>query len=232
MNNRKAITIYLIEKLNILLETALHDIQAELTVCHSREEAKQAIKSDHYCLIVIDASGVTTERAQRSLERLRQHTYAPVLVLAPDRAAGKLLCAGADMCMSDTMPPESVVPQALALYRRDNLYSQYDAKMPDTATLYRGELAIDPARICVTLSGKKLDLQRQEYLLLLYFAKNPGIVLSPEQICERAWNTNSSYIRDVSPTIATLRRKLGDNRENPQYIETVYGFGYRFLPTN
>lgn len=208
----------------------MHDIQAELTVCHSREEAKQAIENDHYCLIVIDASGVTTERAQRSLERLRQHTYAPILVLAPEESAEKLLAIGVDICLSDTVPPESVVPRAMALYRRDNLYSQYDTKMPDSATLYRGELAIDPARIRVTLSDRELDLQRQEYLLLLYFAKNPGIVLTPEQICERVWNTNSSYIRDVSPTIATLRRKLGDNWEHPQYIETVHGFGYRFLP--
>ena len=59
--------------------------------------------------------------------------------------------------------------------------------------------------------------------------RNPGIVISPEQICDRAWGVEFDGNRDVTTVIAELRRKLKDMREKPVYIKTIHGFGYQFI---
>ena len=112
----------------------------------------------------------------------------------------------------------------------DTLYNHYDISQPDASVLHRGELVIDPIRHRLTLAGNEVHLRRREFRLLLYFAENPGIVLTPEKICETVWMTESHYNRDVSAVIAELRKKLKDDPKHPVYIETVHGVGYRFLP--
>ena len=130
-----------------------------------------------------------------------------------------------------TIPTDmDVVPETLALLRRYTLYNRYDISQPDASVLHRGELVIDPIRHRLTLAGHEVRLRRREFRLLLYFAKKPGIVLTPEKICETVWMTESHYNRDVSAVIAELRKKLRDNSKHPVYIETVHGVGYRFLP--
>ena len=82
----------------------------------------------------------------------------------------------------------------------------------------------------VFLNGKEIYLQPREFRLLLHFARNPGIVVTPDRICETIWPNSYDQNRDVSAVIAELRRKLGDSKDHPDYIATVHGFGYRFLP--
>ena len=89
---------------------------------------------------------------------------------------------------------------------------------------------IDPIRHRVTLGGKEIILQPREFRLLLHFARNPGIVVTPDRICETIWQSGYDRTRDVTAVIAELRRKLGDSKGQPTYIATVHGVGYRFLP--
>lgn len=118
----------------------------------------------------------------------------------------------------------------MAMLRRYTLYNLYDELKPDDAVLYRGALKIDPIRHRVTLDSKEIYLQPREFRLLLHFARNPGIVVTPDRICETIWQNSYDRNRDVTAVIAELRRKLGDAKDHPTYIATVHGFGYRFLP--
>jgi len=228
--SKRVITICLISGLNEQLEDTLLRFQTELFACASLEEAWQLLSRENGCLILLDATTLTAGRALDSVSRMRLDTYAPILILAPSEAAGQLIEAGADVCLQADDPPEQIIASTLSLLRRYTLYNHYDERRPDDAVLHRARLAIDPLRHRVTLSGEEVDLQPREFRLLLHMARNPGIVFTPERIGEIVWPDSCDHNRDVSALISELRRKLGDDWEEPTYIKTVHGVGYRFLP--
>ena len=228
--NKQVISICLISELNEQLENTLLHYQAGLTAFSSLEEAWRAMPQERGCLIILDATALTTQRALESIYRMRLYTYAPILILAPAEAADQLMKAGADACLQADDPPEHIITKTLTLLRRYTLYNNYDDMPPDDAVLYRAQLVIDKKRHRVTLAGEDIPLQSREFRLLWHLARNPGIVYSSEQISEIVWPESCDQNRDVSALISELRRKLGDDWEAPTYIETLRYVGYRFLP--
>ena len=184
-------------------------------------------------LLILALPEENKETWPKILAALRKSRPTPIMLLADEwdeDTRTEMLKDGADMCFSAKSAPEAIGAHALALLRRYTLYNHYDISQPDASVLHRGELVIDPIRHRLTLAGHEVRLRRREFRLLLYFAENPGIVLTPEKICETVWMTESHYNRDVSAVIAELRKKLRDDPKHPVYIETVHGVGYRFLP--
>lgn len=226
--NKEIIAINQSAELNDYFITSFASEQRLVIRCNSLTEARRHMRSETFALIIYSVPVSSPQEAQEAVSSLRQLSYAPMLVLAPDNAVERLLGAGADCCLHLETSSERTVAYARALIRRYTLYNHYDIAEPDASVLYRGDLMIDPLRHRATLAGEEINLQRREFRLLLYFAQNPGIVLTADQICENVWGTEYNY--RVAPVIAKLRAKLGDNGRNPVYIETVYGTGYRFLP--
>ena len=92
--------------------------------------------------------------------------------------------------------------------------------------LKQGDLSIDPQRCTVTLAGRVLQLFPKEFETLYLLAQYPNWVLSPQQIYEHIWKedpVDCDHI--VRNTICQLRRKL----ERPELIQTVVGYGYKFV---
>lgn len=224
----RAISICVIQKLNKQLEDILCRTQTELTPCATLEEAQTALSKDDYCLIVLDASALTTERARISVERMRLTTYAPILILAPPETASPLLKAGADVCISAHAANDLIVSHALALLRRYTRYDQENELQRNKRAIQNGDFYIDPLRRIVQVRDRPVELRPREFSLLLYFMRNPGIVLTSEQICTHAWGMEGSYNRGVSGPIAILRKAVEPDTAHPRYIETVSRIGYRF----
>lgn len=184
-------------------------------------------------LLILELPEENKETWPKILAVLRKSRPTPIMLLADEwdeDTRTEMLKDGADLCFSAKAAPETIGAHALAMLRRYTLYNRYDISQPDASVLHRGELLIDPIRHRLTLAGHEVRLRRREFRLLLYFTENPGIVLTPEKICETVWMTESHYNRDVSAVIAELWKKLRDNSKHPVYIETVHGVGYRFLP--
>ncbi len=224
----RAISICVIQKLNSQLESALYRAQTVLTPCATLEEALIAISNDDYCLIVLDASALTTERARASVECMRLTTYAPILILAPPETASLLLKAGADVCIPEHVSSNFIVSHAMALLRRYTRYDQESEIQQNKRTIQIGDFYIDPLRRVAQVRGHPVELRPREFSLLLYFMRNPGIVLTSEQICTYAWGMEGSYNRGVSGPIAILRKAVEPDAAHPTYIETVSRIGYRF----
>ena len=71
-----------------------------------------------------------------------------------------------------------------------------------------------------------------EFEILSLFIKNPGVVLTREEIMDRIRGIDwEAYNRSVDVGVSRLRQKLGDNPKRPHYIKTIWGAGYQFLPT-
>ncbi|HUF64632.1 MAG TPA: response regulator transcription factor [Gemmatimonadaceae bacterium] len=95
---------------------------------------------------------------------------------------------------------------------------------PDEDVLRCAEIEIDTARVEVRKGGEKADVTPQEFKLLVTFARNPGRVLSRDQLIDLAWG-GDTFVTDraVDAHVVNLRRKLG-----PELIASVRGMGYRF----
>jgi DNA-binding response OmpR family regulator len=96
--------------------------------------------------------------------------------------------------------------------------------------LRAGELEVDLRARTARLAGRDLDLSRKEFDLLAELMRHRGEVVSREDLMSRVWDTNwfgSTKTLDVH--IGWLRRKLGNEAADPEYIETVRGVGFRFV---
>jgi two-component system response regulator ResD len=94
-----------------------------------------------------------------------------------------------------------------------------------------GALRIDQAARTVTLDGEELPLTQREYELLRFLAARPGRVFSRDQLMEQVWGYD--FYTDTSTVtvhVRRLRAKLEPDPSHPQFIETVWGVGYRFRP--
>ncbi|HET9496059.1 MAG TPA: response regulator transcription factor [Chloroflexia bacterium] len=95
--------------------------------------------------------------------------------------------------------------------------------------LSAGDLEIDLGRRSVTLAGSPVSLKPKEFDLLAFLASNPQHVFSREVLLDRVWGYD--YVggtRTVDVHVRWLRTKLEADPGEPQYIQTVYGVGYRF----
>jgi DNA-binding response OmpR family regulator len=80
----------------------------------------------------------------------------------------------------------------------------------------------------VLRDGEPLHLKPKEYQLLVFLARNRGIVLSRDLILERVWDWDYGSSRTVDVHIRWLREKIESDPSDPQRIITVRGVGYRF----
>lgn len=103
-------------------------------------------------------------------------------------------------------------------------------KTPAPATVLRcGALVIDPRARSVQRAGQMVALTPKEFDILYFLARNRGEVFTKEQIYQAVWE--GDYMLDDSNIMAfirKLRKKIEPNPDAPEYIQTIWGIGYRF----
>jgi len=155
--------------------------------------------------------------------------YTPILMLTAkstelDRVLG--LEMGADDYLTKPFSMLELAARVKAIFRRvDNLGKARSM----TQAIECGGLRIDPEKREVTLDGKQVALTAKEFDLLLHFAENPGRVYSRAQLLDKVWGyTHSGYEHTVNSHINRLRAKIEINPDQPEFIQTVWGVGYKF----
>ena len=100
---------------------------------------------------------------------------------------------------------------------------------PKAKLLKIRSLTIDETDMRVFVEDEEISLKQKEFELLLFLAKNPNRVYNKEILFERVWGYDAlSDASTVTVHIARIREKIEEDSTNPQYIETVWGAGYRF----
>lgn len=167
---------------------------------------------------------------------LRSFSFAPIAVLLDTDIAESCCVAlqsGADLCVGTDWPLGLTVDHIMALFRRYTTYNTPEnCHKSSSGDFQRGDIYIDPSRHVVRVRERSVKLRRREFLLLLYFMRNPKIILSAAQICEHAWDSEDSYAQGISGPIAILRKAIEPDPANPIYIKTVKTFGYWFTAHN
>ena len=153
----------------------------------------------------------------------------PVILLTarteePDRVLGLEL--GADDYVIKPFSPRELVARVRSVLRR----SAPGAK-PAEILEYDG-LRIDEQARVVTLDGAEVEMTPKEFDLLAFLARSPRQVFSRSQLLEQVWDSSADWQDPSTVTVHVrrLRRKLEVDQENPRWITTVWGVGYRFEP--
>ena len=94
-----------------------------------------------------------------------------------------------------------------------------------------GDVEVDFQKCEARKNGKPFELSARELRLLEYFVDHRGEVLAREQLLGAVWGYGSdSFSRTVDVHIAKLRRKIEDRPDDPRYIQTIHGLGYKLDP--
>jgi DNA-binding response OmpR family regulator len=161
-------------------------------------------------------------------KEIQRDEWIPVLMLTArteeaDKAAG--FAVGADDYLTKPFSLRELAMRIKAILRRRE-------RMLATATnapAVYGPLSVDPARRRVTLDGEEIALTPLEFDILYTLARDPGVVLSREQLMDRVWGYRDfAGGRVVDSHVARIRRKLGVDGAEQRFIRTVHGVGYAF----
>lgn len=165
----------------------------------------------------------------------------PILVLSArgalaDRLGG--LEDGADDYLPKPFSPAELVLRVKSILRRTE--GDGESRIPGPATnaqepaeLVHADLVLDPARYEVRRSGVPVDLTRVEFRLLQVLLQADGRVLSRDQLMDAVYGQDATEVLDrtIDVHVGRLRDKLADDPEEPRYIATVRGVGYRAAPS-
>ncbi len=139
------------------------------------------------------------------------------------------LALGADDYMTKPFSPRELLARVQAILRRSRRQLTSE---PQRAPLRFEHLLIDPIAYEVWHHGALVELTPREFNLLYALAEQPGHVLTREQLLDRIWGQDFVGIdRVVDVHIGILRRKLQDDPNHPQIIQTIRGIGYKFIAT-
>ncbi|MHB8572398.1 MAG: response regulator [Candidatus Dormibacteria bacterium] len=197
----------------------------DVKTCGDGEEALRSTAGASFDLVVLDVMLPGRDGLEVCRE-IRRHSQVPILMLtARDDITDKVvgLELGADDYLTKPFHPKELVARAKALVRR----SQVE---PDAAeTLDFDGIRIDIPSREVTVGAAPVQLRPKEFDLLVLLARTPGRVFTREEILDKVWGYDfAGYSRTVDVHMQHLRDRLQGGGAPREYLETVWGVGYRF----
>lgn len=158
---------------------------------------------------------------------VRKDSNVPIIIVSAkseetDKIVGLEL--GADDYVTKPFSPRELVARVRAVLRRHQMSSD-DRGGP----IVEGPLIIDPEKRAVGVAGETVRLTPTEFDLLVVLASRPGRVYERRQLIELVQGDYfEGYERTVDTHVKNMRKKLGEKAKDWNFIETVYGVGYRF----
>jgi two-component system alkaline phosphatase synthesis response regulator PhoP len=186
------------------------------------------LRRDPPDLVILDLMlpGLDGLEVCRQLRRNDRFARTPVLMLSArgeeaDRVVG--LEIGADDYVTKPFSTREMIARVRALLRRN------EPAVPARTKVQRGDLVIDPTAHSVLVGGRSIELSALEFRLLHYMASHPGMVFSRDQLLDNVWGNDRSVTpRSVDVYIRRIREKIESAPQQPAYVQTIHGVGYRF----
>ena len=211
-----------------LIEVMLLKSNFRTLTAENGQQAYEILTNEEVDLILLDVM-MPEEDGFQVCTKIRFTSDVPIIFLTArdaneDKVKG-LTIGGDDYIIKPFTASELVARIQAVLRRTGRLVYEVEQKF-----LTRGCIKLDEVSRKVMVNDVHVPLTLKEYELLHLFMQNPDNVYSREQLLERIWDINySGGTRTVDTHIKTLRLKLGkQSKEASEYIQTVWGIGYRF----
>ena len=202
----------------------------QVNICTDGVEGLKEIRENQYDLVILDVMLPKID-GYDILKIISQDKDIPVLMVSAkkeeiDKIKG--LTLGADDYITKPFSPGELVARVKShLQNYERLKNKFVNEPKNKNIIIRG-LEINKSSRQVFINGKEVSLPQKEFELLLYMAQNPNRVFGREELFERIWGLDSlGDNATVTVHIARIREKIESNPSNPQYVETVWGAGYR-----
>ena len=196
---------------------------------HSGDKGLKNASQNEYDLIILDLMLPKIDGFE-ICRQIRSENNTPILMVSAkkediDKIRG--LGLGADDFVTKPFSPSELVARVKAHISRFERLTKGD-QVKNHKIEIRG-LSIDKSSRRVFVNEKEVILTTKEFDLLVYLASNPNKVFTKEELFEKIWGIDSQGdIPTVTVHIRKIREKIEIDPSNPQYIETIWGVGYRF----
>ena len=191
------------------------------------EEALQKFESESPNLVLLDII-VPKIDGFEICRKIRNESNIPIIMLSSKKEdTDKVLALGlgADDYIEKPFSPRVLVAKIQSQFRRVNELSG----TPVSDTLKIRDLEIDIKARTVTVKGVNIPFSVKEFEILNFLMMNKNQALSREKIFDEIWGYNEyGDINTVTVHVRKIREKIENNPSEPEYIETVWGIGYKF----
>ncbi|KKO54114.1 response regulator transcription factor [Paenibacillus sp. DMB20] len=191
-------------------------------------EALRILKEHKVDLIILDVMMPEMDGIQACM-KIREDNNTPIIMLSAksqeiDKIAG--LSIGADDYVTKPFSPLELIARIKSQLRRYNQFNTHPVQNENEIVIK--DLVINVASHRVTVEGREVKLTPREFDMLHMLAINRGLVLSMDKIYVEVWNEPFMESKNtVMVHIRKLREKIEKNPQQPEYIKTVWGIGYK-----
>ncbi|NLP14491.1 MAG: response regulator transcription factor [Clostridium sp.] len=217
------------ESIGELLRDYLEINGFSVHICMDGMDGLKRINSEEFDLLILDIMLPGMDGFE-ILKKIRDEKDIPVLIVSAkkeefDKIHGLRL--GADDYITKPFSPGELVARANAhIAKYERLKNKYSNKIA-SLTIRGLEIQKDSRRVFV--NGNEVNLAQKEFDVLLFLAQNPNRVFSKDELFDKIWGLDAiGDVATVTVHIGRIREKIEADPSNPQYIETVWGAGYRF----
>ena len=201
----------------------------EVKISNKGDEGLQTAMSQEFDLIVLDLMLPGMDGFE-ICKRIREEKNIPIIMVSAkkddiDKIRG--LGLGADDYITKPFSPSEMVARVKAhLARYERLIG---SNMPQNDIIEIRGIKIDKTARRVWVNGEEKQFTTKEFDLLTFLAQNPNRVFTKDELFSKIWDMESiGDIATVTVHIKKIREKIEFNTSKPQYIETIWGVGYRF----
>ena len=201
----------------------------EVTIENTGDRGLQRALAEDFNLVVLDLMLPGMDGFE-VCKQIREKKDIPILMVSAkkddiDKIHG--LGLGADDYMTKPFSPSELVARVKAHLARYDRLVNTNQKNNDIVEI-RG-IRIDKTARRVYVEGEEKNFTTKEFDLLTFLAENPNHVFTKEELFREIWDMDSvGDIATVTVHIKKIREKIESNSNQPQYIETIWGVGYRF----
>ena len=221
------------KELCALMKKCIEQENLSAVTAYSGIEGLQIIKENQnnngFSLIILDVMMPYMDGFQ-VLKKIREVSNIPVLMLTAksneeDKVLGLRL--GADEYLTKPFNINELTARVHSLIRRYTTLNPAFSEETDCICLK--DMTIDRGNRSVTVRGASVELTGKEFDLLVFLASNKGRIFTKKQIYTQVWEDEYAFDdSNIMSFISKLRKKIEPNPEQPFYVLTVRGVGYRF----
>jgi len=209
-----------------MLEQALEDEGFDVQTVQRSVDTAEIVREKKPALVLLDLL-MPEMNGFEVLQELRSFSAVPVMILTA-RGNSRDVVEGLERGADDYLPKPFNLGELAARVRAVLRRSKQDAPASLGVATF-GSLSVDFVRRQVSVGGQAVHLTRNEWRLLEQFARNPGRIISHEELLTQAWGSEFSHDVDyLRVWLSRLRRKLTDAGAPSNLIRTASGMGYAF----